>query len=279
MVWNVTCPTCGNKCRFSEDAVGQGARCPACLNLVPVESAGGPSLLARSGGEPAPAAGVNRTMLAQPEAMIRYTCPRCKKSLESPASLAGQKLNCPDCNQRLQIPQPSTPPPAPSVNKTILAVEEPRVSPVAAGPPLRPPPLPPAAPRKPVAEAVEVVPDRSGGAAVPASGREHCLECGADLTQQTRVQTCPECGSLFCSARCFREHNYHAHAPRAEARPRRVRCPYCGSTASPYDTTEISQAGWITFALLLVFCFPLFWIGLLITESHLKCSDCHARLD
>src|SRR4051812_23054118 len=41
----------------------------------------------------------NRTVLAQIEAMIRYTCPRCKKSLESPASFAGQKLNCPDCNQ------------------------------------------------------------------------------------------------------------------------------------------------------------------------------------
>jgi DNA-directed RNA polymerase subunit RPC12/RpoP len=198
-------------------------------------------------------------------------------------------LHCPDCNQRLQIPQPSTPPPAPPVNKTMLAVEEPRLPPVA-GPSLHAPAVPPAmpppartAPGMAVAEqwdareAVPAIP--SGGAAAPASGRENCLECGVDLMQQTRVQTCPECGSLFCSARCYREHSYHAHAPREEARPRRVRCPYCGSTTSPYTTTEISQAGWITFALLLVFCFPLFWIGLLITESHRKCSDCNARLD
>ena len=23
---------------------------------------------------------------------------------------------------------------------------------------------------------------------------------------------CPDCGSLFCSARCFRDHTYYAHS-------------------------------------------------------------------
>jgi DNA-directed RNA polymerase subunit RPC12/RpoP len=236
MVVNVTCPTCGNKCRFPEESARQGARCPACLNLVPIESAA-PSLLARSAAvEPPPAEAVNRTVLAQPEPMIRYSCPRCKKSLESPASLAGQKLHCPDCNQRLQIPQPSTPPP-PAVNKTMLAVEETRV-------PVAPPPGR-TAQGKAVAEkrdAREAVPDfPARDASTPPMRREHCLECGVDLSQQARVHTCPECGSLLCSARCYREHNDHAHAPRELARPRRARCPYCGSPAAPYYTNVISD--------------------------------------
>jgi hypothetical protein len=39
-------------------------------------------------------------------------------------------------------------------------------------------------------------------------------ECGADVSDRPRVQACPDCGSLFCSARCFREHRYHAHPSR-----------------------------------------------------------------
>jgi DNA-directed RNA polymerase subunit RPC12/RpoP len=286
MVVNVTCPTCGNKCRFPEEGARQGSRCPACLNLVPIESAP-PSLLARSPvADPAPADAVNRTVLAQPEPMIRYSCPRCKKSLESPASLAGQKLHCPECNQRLQIPQPSTPPPP--VNKTMLAVEETRAPSITPGPSSYPPPPPAVPPPGRTAQgkagaepwdAREAVPDSpTRDPSASSTRREHCLECGVDLTQHVRVHTCPECGSLLCSARCYREHSDHAHAPQEQPRPRRPRCPYCGSTAAPYYTNVISQAGWITFALLLVFCFPLFWIGLLITEPQRMCSDCNARL-
>jgi DNA-directed RNA polymerase subunit RPC12/RpoP len=64
-------------------------------------------------------------MLAEPEPLIRYTCPRCLKPLEAPVSSAGQKSHCRECSQRLQIPQPYAPPP-PAINKTILAVEEKR---------------------------------------------------------------------------------------------------------------------------------------------------------
>src|SRR5689334_11794848 len=65
----------------------------------------------------------NKTVLAEPEAMIRYTCPKCKRGLESPASFAGQKLNCPHCSQRLQIPH-APPPAAAPTNKTVLATLE-----------------------------------------------------------------------------------------------------------------------------------------------------------
>jgi DNA-directed RNA polymerase subunit RPC12/RpoP len=256
---------CGHSCNLAEPVAGPEMRCPACFSLFPVKPAAASPLLARSVAAPPPAApAVNRTILAQPEAMIRYTCPRCKKSLESPASFAGQKSNCPDCNQRLQIPQPTTPPAAPPLNKTILAaVEPPSARPAPAVPPV------PAANVELVHEAVVAEPLR----------REHCLECGVDMTRRSRVQTCPDCGSLLCSAACYREHHHQAHAAKKKKHSRPVECEYCGSKEPPYRRSQISPAGWITFALLLVFFFPLFWIGLLMTETEWHCADCGARLD
>jgi DNA-directed RNA polymerase subunit RPC12/RpoP len=230
--------------------------------------------------QPAPATPPNRTVLAQSEAMIRYTCPRCKKSLESPASFAGQKLNCPDCNQRLQIPQSSAPPATPPVNKTIVATET--IPPASAPPPSYPQPAPPAAipvARPPVqVELVERSQPLDRLEEMPPAQRENCLECGVDLARRSRVQTCPDCGSLFCSAACYREHTYHAHVHKAKV-AKFVECRYCGSGARPYTTSAISQAGWITFAFLLILFFPLFWIGLLMTETQVNCADCGARLN
>jgi DNA-directed RNA polymerase subunit RPC12/RpoP len=265
MVNNVTCPVCGKQCTPSPTP-GPDMRCPSCFSVFAIKPAAVSPLLERSSATtPAPAlAPVNRTILAQPEAMIRYSCPRCKKSLESPASFAGQKLNCPECNQRLQIPQPSTPSPPPAVNKTILATEEPPAVPPTRTPRQSPPAMP----------EVELVVE-----AVPAARRESCLECGADITRRARVQTCPDCGSLFCSAGCYRDHHYHAHAQKAKKRSRPVECSHCGSTERPYAHTQISQAGWITFVLLLIFFFPLFWIGLLMTETEWRCRDCGRLLD
>jgi hypothetical protein len=54
----------------------------------------------------------------------------------------------------------------------------------------------------------------------------------------------------------------------------RDECPYCGCPDPPVSRTQISQAGWITFAVLLFVCWPLFWIGLLMTEDYLACGDC-----
>jgi DNA-directed RNA polymerase subunit RPC12/RpoP len=125
---------------------------------------------------------------------------------------------------------------------------------------------------------VELIEDTSGKTPpAPLAERVSCLECGKDITNRARLQTCPHCGSPFCSAMCYREHQQHAHARPAKAR-RYVECEFCGSTARPYRHTEISTAGWTTFVLLLIFFFPLFWIGLLMTETQVKCTDCGARL-
>ena len=56
------------------------------------------------------------------------------------------------------------------------------------------------------------------------------------------------------------------------------RCPRCMSQYLPRIERRISTAGWITFAVLLVFFFPLFWIGLLIKEDVQVCQSCNSKV-
>jgi hypothetical protein len=64
---------------------------------------------------------------------------------------------------------------------------------------------------------------------------------------------------------------------RRSRRFERYECPDCGSDERPFRRTEISQAGWILFAVFLVVIPPLFWIGLLMTETIWVCPDCRHR--
>lgn len=72
------------------------------------------------------------------------------------------------------------------------------------------------------------------------------------------------------------------HAPLVRAQPQHFapsfRCPACMSSYPPRTERRISTGGWITFAALLVFFFPLFWIGLLIKEDVLICQTCNTKL-
>lgn len=56
------------------------------------------------------------------------------------------------------------------------------------------------------------------------------------------------------------------------------RCPNCMSQFLPRIERRISTGGWVTFALLLVFFFPLFWIGLLVKEDVRICPSCGVRV-
>ena len=66
--------------------------------------------------------------------------------------------------------------------------------------------------------------------------------------------------------------------PHIKPRPAGYSCPYCHSTAPPFALQKISEAGWIVFAMMMLFCFPLFWVGLLMKEDQRYCSACRARL-
>lgn len=56
------------------------------------------------------------------------------------------------------------------------------------------------------------------------------------------------------------------------------RCPRCGTNHLPQVTKKVSTAGWVVFAVLLVFFLPLFWIGLLIKEEVRTCPVCKVRI-
>jgi DNA-directed RNA polymerase subunit RPC12/RpoP len=271
MFVNVTCPTCGNRFAAPDFQIGRNITCSSCQSPIMIEigtTASGtvPEKPPAQMDSPSP------TILAPLEEPIRYSCPKCKKSLTSPPSAAGQKLNCPGCGQRLQIPQPAAPP----QNKTMLAVDESNRGPQAALPAVQAPP-PTAASQAPVdvVEVVEVVHPATN----PRSA--NCLECGQNLAGRDTLLTCPDCGSVLCSSRCFREHRRFAHErpkPKRREPATGFQCRYCGTTEPPYYSSQISSEGWVVFALMLVFCLPLFWIGLLITEERRHCYDCGARL-
>lgn len=55
------------------------------------------------------------------------------------------------------------------------------------------------------------------------------------------------------------------------------RCPRCSSQLYPRVTRQISTAGWIVFAVLLLTFFPLFWIGFLIKEEVRICPVCNFK--
>jgi len=56
------------------------------------------------------------------------------------------------------------------------------------------------------------------------------------------------------------------------------RCPRCGAAYLPTVEKKISSEGWVIFILLLFFCIPLCWIGLLMKQEHRVCPVCHADL-
>jgi RNA polymerase subunit RPABC4/transcription elongation factor Spt4 len=56
------------------------------------------------------------------------------------------------------------------------------------------------------------------------------------------------------------------------------RCPRCGTNHLPITKRQISTAGWITFAVLLVLTGILFWIGLLIREDVKSCPICNFKM-
>ena len=58
----------------------------------------------------------------------------------------------------------------------------------------------------------------------------------------------------------------------------RYRCPSCGTNYLPIIQRRVSTAGWITFALLLVFTLVFFWIGLLIKEDVSICPVCKRQV-
>jgi hypothetical protein len=67
---------------------------------------------------------------------------------------------------------------------------------------------------------------------------------------------------------------------RSRSRPARrgFRCLYCETDELPIKRTRVAPGGWVVLVILLLFCLPLFWVGLLIKEEYRECYECGIRL-
>jgi DNA-directed RNA polymerase subunit RPC12/RpoP len=110
--------------------------------------------------------------------MIQFACPRCQKVLQAEESATGNKVDCPGCGQRLQVP-------APALNKTLLGTLIPE-SPPAPAIPVVPP----------VASQIrEIKPEEA-----PPEITWQCSTCQAQLRTPAVVAgqsvTCPTCNQV-----------------------------------------------------------------------------------
>jgi ssDNA-binding Zn-finger/Zn-ribbon topoisomerase 1 len=193
--------------------------------------------------------------------MIRFACPGCPTTFTVEGERAGKAGKCPKCESQFIIPPAgggvgggSGPPPTPS--------------------------------QKP--QPVEIRP---------------CPTCQSRLSvlpaDVDGDVICPGCEATFRAMRADAGRDDRGASPGLpDDRPRRklrrwddgagdcprspggsgYRCPSCRSTARPLEREEISTAGWVVFAVMITFCFPLFFIGLLMKERYRVCGDCGRRL-
>ncbi len=63
-------------------------------------------------------------------------------------------------------------------------------------------------------------------------------------------------------------------APQQQQQPISFKCPFCQSPYAPFVVQKVSTGGWIVFAVMVMSCFPLCWIGLLMKENTHICSSC-----
>jgi RNA polymerase subunit RPABC4/transcription elongation factor Spt4 len=118
-----------------------------------------------------------------------------------------------------------------------------------------------------------------------------CYNCGQQNAEETRV--CRYCGSNL-RPQAAQPRDYVPPQTMWAGKPSTAapiqpyagayapvtgfRCPYCNSTYLPQIGSKISSDGWVVFILLLFFCFPLFWIGLLMKEEYRMCVTCGSKL-
>ncbi|XP_015909785.1 lipopolysaccharide-induced tumor necrosis factor-alpha factor homolog [Parasteatoda tepidariorum] len=63
--------------------------------------------------------------------------------------------------------------------------------------------------------------------------------------------------------------------------PVQVTCPVCHTTVVTTTTSENGAAAWIAALIVLLICFPFFWVPLCIdscSDIHHKCPNCNAHL-
>ena len=183
----LNCPLCQQPFRISEQLAGKNVRCPHCARTLVIPNVNTPKTLPSQQPTQLPQfehefVQSNPTILAQQKQSIHYSCPKCQQPGESPTTMAGQKIACSFCGQRLQIPD-TTPS---QETKTILAVPQGN-SPVS-------PQSQTAAPR--------LQPDTS-------ATMVYCMLCGHRVSSEATA--CPSCGHPIRSQLPFRPQTPRNH--------------------------------------------------------------------
>jgi len=183
--------------------------------------------------------------------MFRYLCPRCKKSMSAQDGEAGSKLDCPHCGQRILVPTPPQPP-KPPINKTTLGQLEDNRG------------------KKTVIGTLDddLVPTVEP--ALPQGG----LEPVPAMPKVILVETVDKADDNPWAA-------LNEDEPERPVRRRRKSkwsCPYCDSTEAPIIRRQVGAVGWVMFAVLLLFFFPLCFLGLMMTDENEYCADCGSKL-
>ena len=166
---------------------------------------------------------------------IRFHCPNCNSGLTAKVREAGQSDSCPDCNAKFVVPGIEL--------KTKLESE--KASKAAAAETYKR--------EKAEAKAIEKDQRRQDKELKKAAAAEEAEAAAAEDAA--------------------RDARYRAlERPIDEATT--ATCPYCSSTQGFVITSKPSNAGCVVMIVLLIFFFPLFWIGVFIRESTTKCKAC-----
>jgi predicted Zn finger-like uncharacterized protein len=231
--------------------------------------------------------------------MIRFACPGCAATFTVTDDRAGKAGQCPKCQSQFHIPSDFVPD-----DGTVGTTPPPL--------PVQPPPLPPdAKAASPLPVEIKPCPSCQTRLSVETpniGGEVSCPKCGTafravrvDVASPPAGGRRQRDGSLVRLGsgsekddeddRDRRRSRRDEDDDRRERRSRRYNdedddrrrsrrggCPSCGSDARPLYRSEISTAGWVTFAVLLSFCAPLCWIGLLMKDEYRACGECGRRV-
>jgi predicted RNA-binding Zn-ribbon protein involved in translation (DUF1610 family) len=104
-----------------------------------------------------------------------------------------------------------------------------------------------------------------------------CRFCGESILPEARK--CKHCGEMQDAEEREPERRSQRSSRRSDSDERvGFACPFCRSQARPISRSKISTGGWIMFVLLLFFCWPICWVGILMKEDYRVCADCGMNL-